>query len=155
MRSSRGSIVGRPDSPARAVRTDVVAAAMDAVNPVYIPRNHLVEEALDAATAGDLEPFERLLTVVSEPVPASPWPRALRRTGTRLVLALLPDVLRYLIDVLGHPPARLTRPKEVLFLKSVAQPARCVSSTPVVRSIFASSVRSRTNASSSLRSSAS
>ena len=34
---------------------------MDAVNPVYIPRNYLVEEALDAATSGDLEPFERLL----------------------------------------------------------------------------------------------
>ena len=26
------------------------------VNPIYIPRNHLVEEALDAATAGDLAP---------------------------------------------------------------------------------------------------
>ena len=46
---------------------DVVAAAMEAVNPVYIPRNHLVEEALDAATAGDLEPFERLLAVVTDP----------------------------------------------------------------------------------------
>ena len=45
----------------------VVNAAMDAVNPVYIPRNHLVEEALDAATAGDLEPFERLLAVVTDP----------------------------------------------------------------------------------------
>ena len=33
---------------------------MDRVNPLYIPRNHLVEEALAAATAGDLEPFERL-----------------------------------------------------------------------------------------------
>ena len=30
---------------------------MDRVNPVYIPRNHLVEEALTAATAGDLDPF--------------------------------------------------------------------------------------------------
>ena len=30
---------------------------MDRVNPLYIPRNHLVEEALTAATAGDLEPF--------------------------------------------------------------------------------------------------
>ena len=28
------------------------ADAMDGVNPVYIPRNHLVEEALAAATAG-------------------------------------------------------------------------------------------------------
>src|SRR5690606_34419250 len=33
-------------------------AAMDRVNPVYIPRNHLVEEALDAAMAGDLGPVE-------------------------------------------------------------------------------------------------
>ena len=36
-------------------------------NPVYVPRNHLVEEALDAATGGDLAPFERLLEVVSDP----------------------------------------------------------------------------------------
>ncbi len=43
------------------------AAAMDRVNPVHIPRNHRVEEALAAATAGDLEPFHRLVTVVSRP----------------------------------------------------------------------------------------
>ncbi|MEV4422208.1 protein adenylyltransferase SelO [Patulibacter sp. NPDC049589] len=43
------------------------AAAMDAVNPVYIPRNHRVEEALAAATAGDLGPFERLVDVVRRP----------------------------------------------------------------------------------------
>ena len=29
---------------------------MDRANPIYIPRNHLVEEALTAATAGDLGP---------------------------------------------------------------------------------------------------
>jgi len=33
------------------------AALMDRSNPVYIPRNHLVEEALTAATAGDLDPL--------------------------------------------------------------------------------------------------
>lgn len=44
-----------------------VADAMDAVNPVYIPRNHLVEEALAAATDGDLKPFEQLLEVVTDP----------------------------------------------------------------------------------------
>jgi len=44
-----------------------VAAGLDRVNPVHIPRNHLVEEALDAATAGDMAPFERLLAVVSRP----------------------------------------------------------------------------------------
>jgi serine/tyrosine/threonine adenylyltransferase len=43
------------------------AAAMDRTNPAYVPRNHLVEEALSAATAGDLEPFDRLLEVVSGP----------------------------------------------------------------------------------------
>ena len=41
--------------------------AMDAVNPVYIPRNHRVEEALDAATDGDLGPLERLVAAVRSP----------------------------------------------------------------------------------------
>lgn len=40
---------------------------MDAVNPVYIPRNHLVEEALDAAGADDLQPLEDLLGAVTAP----------------------------------------------------------------------------------------
>jgi uncharacterized protein YdiU (UPF0061 family) len=40
---------------------------MDRVNPIYIPRNHLVEEALTAATAGDLEPFRRLVDVLAQP----------------------------------------------------------------------------------------
>ena len=44
-----------------------VAAAMDRVNPIYIPRNHLVEAALTAATSGDLAPFEQLLAVVTRP----------------------------------------------------------------------------------------
>jgi uncharacterized protein YdiU (UPF0061 family) len=43
------------------------ADAMDRVNPAYIPRNHLVEEALAAATAGDLEPFTRLVDVLAAP----------------------------------------------------------------------------------------
>ncbi|MFM8557336.1 MAG: hypothetical protein ACKODG_14355, partial [Betaproteobacteria bacterium] len=35
----------------------------------YIPRNHLVEAALEAATgpAADLGPFERLLEVIAHP----------------------------------------------------------------------------------------
>ncbi|WP_449280657.1 protein adenylyltransferase SelO [Leucobacter sp.] len=43
------------------------AEAMNAVNPVYIPRNHLVDEALAAATDGDLGPFERALDAVARP----------------------------------------------------------------------------------------
>ena len=46
--------------------------AMDRVNPVHIPRNHLVEEALDAAVLGDLTPFERLLEAVTAPYDARP-----------------------------------------------------------------------------------
>ncbi|WP_431239574.1 protein adenylyltransferase SelO [Mycolicibacterium aichiense] len=41
--------------------------AMHRANPVYIPRNHLVEEALTAATMGDLEPFTRLLVALNSP----------------------------------------------------------------------------------------
>jgi len=49
----------------RAVTPD--ADAMDRVNPVYIPRNHLVEEALSAATEGDTGPAERLLEALGSP----------------------------------------------------------------------------------------
>jgi uncharacterized protein YdiU (UPF0061 family) len=45
---------------------------MDAVNPLYIPRNHLVEEALTAATRGDLEPFEKLLQAIARPYEERP-----------------------------------------------------------------------------------
>ncbi|MGY1668077.1 protein adenylyltransferase SelO [Geodermatophilus sp. SYSU D00696] len=54
----------------RAVGPD--ADAMDRVNPVYVPRNHLVEEALDAATAGDIGPVERLVEVVGRPFEERP-----------------------------------------------------------------------------------
>lgn len=48
------------------------AGSMDRVNPIYIPRNHLVEEALAAATEGDLDPVERLLEAVSAPYEERP-----------------------------------------------------------------------------------
>jgi serine/tyrosine/threonine adenylyltransferase len=49
-----------------------VTAAMDRVNPVYIPRNHRVEEALTAAAEGDMKPFRRLVEVVSRPFEERP-----------------------------------------------------------------------------------
>ena len=49
-----------------------IAEAMDRVNPVYIPRNHHVEEVLAAATAGDLGPFRRLLDVLAQPFDERP-----------------------------------------------------------------------------------
>jgi uncharacterized protein YdiU (UPF0061 family) len=43
-------------------------SAMRAANPAFIPRNHLVEEAIVAAVSdGDFSAFERLLSVVSAP----------------------------------------------------------------------------------------
>lgn len=43
------------------------ATAMEAVNPIYIPRNHLVEAALAAAAAGDMAPFDALLALLADP----------------------------------------------------------------------------------------
>jgi uncharacterized protein YdiU (UPF0061 family) len=49
------------------------AAAMRAVNPAFIPRNHLVEEAIAAAVErDDLAPFEALLEVLERPFEDQP-----------------------------------------------------------------------------------
>ena len=48
------------------------ADAMDRENPLYIPRNHLVEAALGAAEDGDLAPWSELLEVVSDPYARRP-----------------------------------------------------------------------------------
>jgi uncharacterized protein YdiU (UPF0061 family) len=53
-----------PDTRARAMRT---------INPAFIPRNHRVEQALDAAIEhGELSPFAVLLTVLSRPYEEQP-----------------------------------------------------------------------------------
>ena len=52
------------DPDARRARAD----AMDRVNPLYIPRNHLVEAALQAAEDElDMAPFRELLAVLERP----------------------------------------------------------------------------------------
>jgi uncharacterized protein YdiU (UPF0061 family) len=52
-------------------RSAELLTAMKCANPCYIPRNHLVEGALDAAIdRGDLAPFDRLLTVLEQPFDA-------------------------------------------------------------------------------------
>ena len=78
------------------------ADAMDRVNPVYIPRNHLVEEALDAATDGDLEPLDRLLDAVTAPFDERP---GLERYADPAPedFGALPDLLRHLsLSALEH-----------------------------------------------------
>jgi uncharacterized protein YdiU (UPF0061 family) len=47
-----------------------VVAAMDGTNPLYVPRNRLVDAALVAAEAGDLDPYGRLVDVVTHPFEA-------------------------------------------------------------------------------------
>ena len=65
-------LAGFDDWLARWRALDPDADAMDRVNPVYIPRNHLVEEALAAATDGDLAPLARLLDAVTAPYDERP-----------------------------------------------------------------------------------
>ncbi len=77
-RGDAAPVRGLPDTAAmdawvrrwRALGPD--ADRLDAVNPVYIPRNHLVEEALAAATDGDLGPLGGLLAAVTAPYDERP-----------------------------------------------------------------------------------
>lgn len=40
---------------------------MDAINPKYVLRNALAQQVIDAADAGDMQPFERLFTALQRP----------------------------------------------------------------------------------------
>jgi uncharacterized protein YdiU (UPF0061 family) len=51
----------------RAALAGDAPARLRAANPLVIPRNHLVEEALEAATTGDMAPFDSLLAEVTDP----------------------------------------------------------------------------------------
>ena len=48
------------------------AEAMRRANPAFIPRNHLVEEAIDAAVRGDFQPFHTLVEVLARPYDEQP-----------------------------------------------------------------------------------
>jgi serine/tyrosine/threonine adenylyltransferase len=54
-----------------------VVRLMNAHNPAVIPRNHIVEAALTAATEGDLAPLERLHAALATPYAAADQPAAL------------------------------------------------------------------------------
>ncbi|HYZ61148.1 MAG TPA: protein adenylyltransferase SelO family protein, partial [Acetobacteraceae bacterium] len=63
----RARLAQEPGSP------EARAASMRAVNPLYIPRNHLVEAALEAAVQrADYAPFEELLAVITRPFEERP-----------------------------------------------------------------------------------
>jgi len=54
------------------------AALLRRTNPLVIPRNHRVEEALAAAVAGEMAPFEKLLDAVTHPFDDTPSNRPYR-----------------------------------------------------------------------------
>ncbi|WP_175540392.1 YdiU family protein [Halomonas sp. QHL1] len=57
-------------------------AAMRSANPVIIPRNHRVQEVIDAAYDGDFAPFHTLLAVVTQPFDDSVEARRLAAPAT-------------------------------------------------------------------------
>ena len=62
------AVHGGSDSKRSPSRRQARARAMRTASPAFIPRNHLVEAALDAAMwRQDFQPFEELLDVVSRP----------------------------------------------------------------------------------------
>jgi uncharacterized protein YdiU (UPF0061 family) len=48
------------------------ARAMRGVNPAFIPRNHRIEQAIEAAVSGDFSPFERLVAALARPFDEQP-----------------------------------------------------------------------------------
>lgn len=68
---ARLSTQGLPEEDRRALQ--------HGANPAFIPRNHRVEEAIDAAESGDLAPFERLVGVLARPFHDQPEAEDLAR----------------------------------------------------------------------------
>ncbi|AQU83417.1 MULTISPECIES: protein adenylyltransferase SelO [unclassified Halomonas] len=58
-------------------------AAMRRANPVIIPRNHRIQEVIDAAYDGDFAPFHTLLAVVTKPFDDSVDARRLAAPATQ------------------------------------------------------------------------
>ncbi|WP_371169810.1 protein adenylyltransferase SelO [Aliiroseovarius sp. 2305UL8-7] len=62
-----------PDWHARLAREDGdPQVTMRAVNPILIPRNHRVEQAIQAGLDGDFAPFHRLVDALANPFDPSP-----------------------------------------------------------------------------------
>lgn len=66
LKTWRARLVLDPQTPAERAET------MRLANPEFIPRNHRVEAALQAATAGDLQPFHELLGILQRPYERRP-----------------------------------------------------------------------------------
>ena len=68
--SARDQVVDRDRFDAWAARWQAAGPDPDrlaSANPAVIPRNHRIEQAIQAAVAGDLKPAERLIAALSRP----------------------------------------------------------------------------------------
>ncbi|MEM9124295.1 MAG: YdiU family protein [Pseudomonadota bacterium] len=59
------------------------ASVMQAANPVFIPRNHRIEQMIEAAVQGDYAPFHRLNAVLASPYDDQPDHADLTRPPTK------------------------------------------------------------------------
>ncbi len=62
--------------------TPTAAKAMARVNPIYLPRNHRVEEAIQKGLEGDFRPFERMNEVWTRPFTEQPGHEDLERPAS-------------------------------------------------------------------------
>jgi uncharacterized protein YdiU (UPF0061 family) len=62
----RQRLAAEPQTP------DERQAAMHAINPAFIPRNHRIEAVIAAAVANDYAPFEELIKVLAKPFEHQP-----------------------------------------------------------------------------------
>ena len=67
---------------ARVEREEGVANRLVEANPAFIPRNHRIEQMIEAAVRGDCAPFHRLNDVLSRPYQDQPENRDLTRPPT-------------------------------------------------------------------------
>ncbi|EEX10553.1 hypothetical protein SL1157_2613 [Ruegeria lacuscaerulensis ITI-1157] len=68
---------------ARLTREADPLAVMRAANPAFIPRNHRIEQMIQAAVQGDYAPFHRLNAVLARPYDDQPDAADLRRPPTQ------------------------------------------------------------------------
>lgn len=70
---------------ARVAETDVdsAVALMQRSNPIFIPRNHRIEEVIEAGYRGDFEPFHRLCEILQHPFVEQPRNAAYEAAPTK------------------------------------------------------------------------
>jgi uncharacterized protein YdiU (UPF0061 family) len=56
----------------RGISAEAAEQTMRASNPVFIPRNHRIEEVIQAGRQGDFAPFQRLHEILQRPFEEQP-----------------------------------------------------------------------------------